>query len=205
MNPQREFINETFHVLAQPITALRATIELGLSKATDVQSSKEVLADCLGVIERLMQDLAVFREIASLDEMPSLTSCDGHMLLGDCMEEMAPVAEDRGIALRLTAEPVAMQCNQLMFQRALFLLLDDVIASTPRGGEITLSLHIGKDGVLLEGRPGTLKGPRKKLFLKLMQFAGGSSIGFVTDCVSVTFLESRCHFPSQEFLHRTTL
>jgi DNA-binding winged helix-turn-helix (wHTH) protein len=32
MNPQREFMSETFHLLAQPITALRATVELGLSK-----------------------------------------------------------------------------------------------------------------------------------------------------------------------------
>ena len=32
MNGQREFMSETFHTLAQPITALRATVELGLRK-----------------------------------------------------------------------------------------------------------------------------------------------------------------------------
>ena len=32
MNPQREFMSETFHVLAQPITVLRARVEMGLNE-----------------------------------------------------------------------------------------------------------------------------------------------------------------------------
>ena len=32
MNPQSEFLSETFHALSQPIAALRVTVELGLRK-----------------------------------------------------------------------------------------------------------------------------------------------------------------------------
>jgi len=190
MNPQREFINDTFHLLAQPITALRATVELGLSESTDGPTSKQTLADCLELIDRLMQDLAVFREIASLDESPSLQPCNGRALLETCVEEMAPVALSRGIALRLNAEAVFIECNQPMFERALFIALDEMIASTPPGGEISISLSSGKSGALLELWPGAPRGQRRMLCLKLMQFAGGCGISSIAGCTSATFRES---------------
>jgi hypothetical protein len=190
MNRQREFINQTFHVLAQPITALRATLELGLSDSAGAQFSPQVLEDCLSLIDRLMQDLAVFREIASLDETPPLRSCCGQALLQNCVEEMAPISEACGVALRLSAEPVAIQCNQSMFERALFVVLDEMIACTLSGGEISLSLSRSAAGVQLELRPGTLRGQRQTLCLKMMQFAGGSNIRSVAGCTSVTFQES---------------
>ena len=77
MNPQREFMSETFHTLAQPIMALRATVELGLLKNASEQDSHLILEDCLRPIDRLMQDMAVLREITSLDEEPPLNLCDG--------------------------------------------------------------------------------------------------------------------------------
>ena len=72
MNPQREFISETFHALAQPLTSLRVTVELGLDKDGRPTCRAAILEDCLRLIDRLMQDLAVFREIASLGEAPPL-------------------------------------------------------------------------------------------------------------------------------------
>jgi len=197
MNQQREFIDQTFHVLAQPITALRATVELGLSESAGAPSSQEVLVDCLTLIDRLMQDLAVFREIASLDEAPPLRSCCGQTLLRNCVDEMVPISEACGVALRLSAEPVAIQCNQSMLERALFVALDEMIASAQSGGEVSLSLQRGTRGVQLELRPGTLRGQRQTLWLKLMQFAGGSGIRSVAGFTSVTFRESaQPHFPS---------
>ena len=66
------------------------------------------------------------REITSLDELPPLQFCDGQRLLEGCVQEIAPVAEDRGITLRLDAEPALMQCNAAMLQRASFVLLDEI-------------------------------------------------------------------------------
>ncbi len=190
MNQQREFMSETFHLLAQPLTALRVTVELGLRKEGNGTVSQQTLEDCLRLIDRLMQDLAVFREISSLDEPPALHSSDGRALLERCVEEMAPVAQDSGIALLLSAEPADIECREPMLQRAVFVLLDEVIACTPRGGRIAISLRKCGDGFLLEFCPGMPPGQRQKLCRKLMQFAGGSSIRFVSGSTSVAFRES---------------
>jgi len=188
MNQQREFINETFHVLAQPITALRATVELGLLKTPSEQTAQRVLEDCLRLIDRLMQELAVMREMVSLDEELPLETCDGRAPLQCSVEEMALVAQDRAIAIHVTAEPAAMQCNEAMFRRAMFVLLDDMIASTAQGGEISISLRKGDDGFVLEARPGTPHGRRQELCQKLMQCAGGRTVCSASG-TSVTFRE----------------
>ncbi len=188
MNPHREFMCETFHALSQPITALRANIELGLRKQ-DEQAANRVLEDCLPLIDRLMQDLAVLREIACLDEEPPLDSCDGQALLKSSVEEMAPVAQAGGIAIHLNAETGSILCHAPMFQRAIFLLLDAIIAGAGRNRTISISLRRNADEFLLEIRPGAPQGPRQKLCRKLMQFAGGCVIDSATGNISVTFRE----------------
>jgi signal transduction histidine kinase len=187
MNQRREFMSETFHLLAQPITALRFAVELGLSKAKAGADSEPILENCLQLIDRLMQDLAVFREISSLDEPPALQFSDGRELLAQSVEEMAPVAQDKGVALQLDAEPAGIQCHESMLQRALFVLLDELIASTPGGGQISISLRRSGDGFLLKSSPGMPPGQRQKLCGRLLQFAGGSGIRFASGSTSITF------------------
>jgi signal transduction histidine kinase len=189
MNPHCEIMSEAFHALAQPITALRANVELGLGNQ-DAQAITRVLENCLPLIDRLMQDLAVSREIASLDEEPLLECCDGQALLQSSVEEMSPVAQAGGIALRLDMQPASVLCHAPMFQRAIFLLLDEIIAAPGRERTISISLHPGKEGFLLEIRPGTPPGLRQKLCQRLMQFAGGCVTNFAAGGVSVTFRES---------------
>jgi signal transduction histidine kinase len=191
MNPQREFMSETFHVLAQPITALRARVELGLRREANNAGARQICQDCLGLIDRLMEDLAIFREIASLDEEPPMASCNGRALLESCVEEWAPVAEDCGVALFLHAEEGEMQCCGPMLQRAILVLLDAMIASSPRGGAISIALSRHEDGLRLELSPGAPPGHRQELCRKLMQFAGGSGIQFDSDRISITFRGSK--------------
>lgn len=187
MNPQREFMCEAFHALSQPITALRGRVEMGLNKEPDNAGARLILQECLELIDRLMEELAVFREIASLDEEPPLESCDGRALVESCVEELAPVAEDCGIAFHLSIEKGEMQCSQPMLQRAIFLLLDTMIGGAAHGDDISISLTRQEEGLRLELRPGTPPGRRQELCRKLMQVAGGSSIQFDSTRTSVTF------------------
>jgi hypothetical protein len=142
------------------------------------------------MVDRLMQDLAVFREVSSLDEPPALYSCDGRALLERCVEEMALIAQDSGIALEFSAEPADIECHEPMLQRAVFVLLDEMIACAPSGCRVAISLRRCEEGCRFEVCPGMPPGQRQKLCRKLMQFAGGSAIRFVSGCTSITFRES---------------
>lgn len=199
MNPQSEFMSEAFHTLAQPIAALRATVELGLCDHAG-DPAHQVLENCLRLTDRLMQEMAVLREIASLGEAPSLSLCDGQALLQTSVEEMAPVADASGVALHLDAPPALIFCHPPTLQRALFFLLDEMIAHSGSNRTISISLRHGKDGFVLGMSPGSLQGRRGALCRKLMQFAGGSAIDSATGDLSVLF-----HVGSYRKVPATTL
>ena len=180
MNPQFEFMNDALHVLAQPVTALRTALELGLSDHSDQPASRKTFEDCLALVDRLTQELAIFREIASLEPEPPLEGCDGEAVLNSCVEEMAPVAEAWGVALHLNTEKITIECNVGLLQRALFLLLDELIACT-RGGSVSIELKAHADEAWLELRPGITPGRRQQLYRKLLEVSGGGSISFGAD------------------------
>jgi hypothetical protein len=190
MNQQQEFMNETFHTIVQPITALRMGVELGLCKEMTAAETRRTLTDCLCLIDRLMHDLRVFREIACLDEQPPLHPCDGQKLLEISAGDMASVAHDCGVTIQLNTNAALIECNEPMFQRAIFVLLDEMIAQATCGSEISVDLRPCGDEFHLDLRPGLPPGPRRKLCRKLMQFAGAGTINFTSECTSFTFLKS---------------
>ncbi len=183
MNCRRQWISDAFHVLAQPITALRVAAEFGLRE----RSERKALKECVQLLDRLTRDLAIFREIAGLDEEAPLQPCEGHNLLQTCVDEMAPIAQARTAALQFTAQPVLMQCNPALFERAVFILLDELLAASRGGAKISLSLEYCEEGALLAVRPGMRPGQRRELFCHLMQFAGGSSLRAEAACTYVMF------------------
>jgi len=187
MNTQSEFMNDVLHVLAQPVTALRTALELGLNDHADQPASRKTFEDCLGLLDRLIQELAVLREIAGLEPEPPLELCDGRALLNSCVAEMAPVAEACEVALHVEAEKTEIECNRPMLQRAVFLLLDELIAGSPGEG-ISIRLTRQQAGAQLELQPGSAPGRRQKLFRKLIESAGGRDL----DCDST---RTRCFFP----------
>jgi signal transduction histidine kinase len=191
MNPQQEFMDETFHMLAQPITVLRATLELGLGQELSGAEAHRMLADCLLVVDGLMQEMSIFREYAGLDEQPMLQTCDGQALLVQAVDEMTPVAHASGVALHFRAQAALIECNQPMLQRAIFVLLDQMIARAPdEGKKVSIALSPCDDGFQLELRPGVPPGQRQKLCRKLIQFAGGKAVRFASGCTSITFPKS---------------
>jgi len=204
MNHQSEFMSEAFHALAQPIAALRATVELGLCDHAG-DPAHQLLENCLRLTDRLMQEMAVLREVASLGEAPPLLSCDGQALLQTSVEEMVPVAEASGVALRLDAQPASILCHAPTFQRAIFFLLDEMIAHSGSNHAISISLRHGQDGFTLEMRPASPQGRRGALCRKLMQFAGGCAIDSTTGDLSVLFQSSYRKAPATTLVDKPLL
>jgi signal transduction histidine kinase len=201
MNLQREFISESFHALSQPLAALRITVELALEKAPHEQAARRTLEDCLPLIDRLMQNLAVIREVANLDKEPPIEACDGHALLQSSSEEMALIARASGILLHFNADPAVIACHPPTLQRALFILLDEVIASAARNCTISVSLHRRENEFLLEVRPGPPEGLRQKLCCNLIQLAGGRDVVSTTGVFSANFQECSARHTGQATSH----
>lgn len=194
MNSTPTFLDETFHALAQPLMALRATVELGLAKDPSELDAPQVLGECLRSIDDLTQKMAMLREIASVDDPATLKACNGEALLRSCVDEMYPVAHDRGVSIHVDAEVGSMDCDEMMLRRAMFVLLDAMLAALPNGGEIRLRFEEQDDCVCLIARPQTLAGLRQRLCWKLMRAAGGSVMTGPDSAVLFRKVTAR-HFP----------
>lgn len=162
--------------------------------------SHQVLGECLQLTDELIQTMAVIREMVSVDETAALVACDGDVLLHSCVEEMVPVARERGVLIRLDAKTGAIECNEAMFRRATFVLLDGMLAVLPRGGEVCLRLEEQDDCVSMKVRPGMCDGLRQKLCWKLMHAAGGSVTNCAEGGVVVLFRKASARQPLQDSL-----
>lgn len=187
MNQPRTFLDEAFHALAQPIMALRATVELGLEEKPCNLDSGQVLGDCLRLIDKLTRDIALVREIASFEKLPTLEACDGAPLLRSCAEEMAPVAREHGVSIHVDADATTMECDPGTFRRAMFVLLDSLLAAVPGEAEIRLTLRENEGGLRLTVFPAVFEALRQKLCWKLMQSAGGTVTGSAEPGATILF------------------
>lgn len=185
MTAQQELMHETFHALAQPISALRAKVELGL-RAGARQLPMESLAECLPLVLRLSDELGMLREIAALDDKPATAHYDATALLLECVEEMAMVARDAGTTLAVEAEPGWIACHEATLRSAIFLLLDSTLAAEP-GSKIEIGLHPDGFGYAISVSPAKLDGLRGKLFCKLMEHAGAEAVELGTESARATF------------------
>jgi hypothetical protein len=97
--------------------------------------------------------------------------------------------------IHLNLEPALMACHAPTLQRAIFVLLDEVIAVASRNSSISISLHPCENEFLLEIRPGPPPGLRQKLCCHLMQLAGGRVIAASAGILATMFQKS-CPAPA---------
>jgi hypothetical protein len=192
VNDRGELLSDAFHLLAQPIVALRARVELGLLRPLNEIESRRTLESCLVLLGRLMGELALVRELATLEaEEAPLEACDGLRLVKEIVEELAPVAEEAGITLRLDAEPAWILASEAALRRALFVLLDATLGTSHRGGQVTLALRGETRGepsrYRMDLRPGVPPGGRRELCRKLVELAGGNELAFDDDRSAAAF------------------
>jgi signal transduction histidine kinase len=176
MSAQGELLSDILHLLAQPIVAMRATVEFALRKPLDENESKRTLQSCLQLLDRLMDEVALSREIVSLEEEPLRKDCDASPVLREIAEEMEPVAGAGGVTMELKLDSGTLWCSEDALRRALFLMLDTTLAGIPVGGRLQLQLRRDGEGYQLEMRPGAAPGGRRELCRGLLQAAGGSAV-----------------------------
>jgi len=172
MSVDTSYLNEGFHALAQPMMAMRATLELALDG--DGTDARQALAETLLLLEQLTRDLSVLREMTGLDEVVDRSNCAAGPVLWECVEEMQPVAQAEGVKLHARVEFVTMLCNEFVLRRALFVLLDTLIAEAAPGSEVNVQLASEDGTARLESRPAPLDRMRAQLCCRLLEHAGAS-------------------------------
>jgi heavy metal sensor kinase len=133
----RRFTADASHELRTPLTAIRTEAEVALSKPMDVSDYHQLLGSILEECERLTrlteQLLTLAREDRGLGAGVD-KSVDVHALLEDVVRTMTPLAEAKGLKLRLEGRARGhVRGDDSRLRRVFVNLLDNAIKYTPRG------------------------------------------------------------------------
>jgi signal transduction histidine kinase len=139
------------HDLRTPLTWVRARLERGRERATTLTELGDAVEEAIAGIDQTLDVVVALLRISEIEHGRRYASF-GQMDVGNIVQEVAelyaPIAEDRGLHLKLDANPVSVVAGDrdLLFE-AVANLVDNAVKFTPFGGEVHLR------AVVSDGRP----------------------------------------------------
>lgn len=140
---QRRFIGDIAHELRTPLTVQRAAIQIGLDP--DDPASTEAAVERLLAENRRMEAL--------IDGLLALAVAENHgqvfvdvdlaELVHDAVGMVRRTAADRGVEVRLQAEPVAMSGDPALLSRLISNLLDNAVEYNVEDGWVEVTVRHG--------------------------------------------------------------
>jgi heavy metal sensor kinase len=137
----RRFTADASHELRTPLTVLRTQVEVALGKLLSPAEHCELLESILEELGRMSrltdQLLTLSRRDAGVEQFAPVP-LDLHVLVAEVVDSLRPLAEAKGVALRLDAAGPAVVAGDPGRLRQVFInLLDNALRYTPVGGTVT--------------------------------------------------------------------
>ena len=150
---QRRFVDYAAHEMQTPLSVLQANLEVTLHKARTADEYRESLINNLEQVERLVtftRELLMLTRLGSDNPPVRLVPLDMEPLLKELMDELAVLADDRGIKLSSEIQPVSRVLGDAQWLKHVMInLLDNVLRYTGSGGTVLLRLHQVGDEVIV--------------------------------------------------------
>ncbi len=140
---------EASHELRTPVSLVRTTAEIALSRPRPVEEYRQALKDVLGHAEHmsaLVGDLLLLARVDAGVEAADIVAVDLAEVARDVGEEFGLVAARRGLGFGVSASStVDVLGDPGSFRRLLVILLENAVAYTPAGGNIELRVVRSED------------------------------------------------------------
>jgi signal transduction histidine kinase len=149
----KEITENIAHDLRSPITRMRGMAELALSGRRSSDEWGEVTGTIIEECDRLLAMINTMLDISEAET--GLATIDAEEadladLVADVCELFEPVADDRGVVLKVDVHPpLPVLCDPRKIQRVIANLLDNAIKYTPGGGQVRVVLQAEGQKVML--------------------------------------------------------
>ena len=177
----RQVTDNIAHDLRTPLARLRARLEVTLLERPDVNRYGEALRETIAEADQLLGTFNALLSIAEAEagaRRDSMAVVDLAAIARSVAELYEPVADEKGLALTVAAEPgVPVQGDRHLLSQAVANLLDNALKYTPKG---TVSLSVQRSGnrVRLEVAdtgPGIPADRRDTVFDRFVRLEGSRS------------------------------
>lgn len=132
--PPMGALAQLLHALNQPLTGLQCALEVALARQRTVEQYVERLREGLELTERMRALVEAIRELANVEEdkhtYGDSETIDLKIILRETVDELAPVAEIRGVALALECaafSSLAVRAEPRSTRRTVFRLLESAL------------------------------------------------------------------------------
>jgi signal transduction histidine kinase len=136
--------NEIAHDLRTPLTRVRVGLERGRANAKTLEELQSVTDRAIGGVDQALIIITALLRITEIENSRGRASF-GNASLADLVGEVGdlyePIAEDKHVTLRVTAEQDAkVSCDRSLLLEAVANLVDNAVKFAPEGGSVTLAL-----------------------------------------------------------------
>lgn len=146
---QRQFTADASHELRTPLTAIKGQVDVTLSRTRDPEEYRAVLSRVNEEIDRLIRLVGTLLTLTRADagEIPlDRESIDIADVIDGAVEQVRPLADERGVALHAVSGPVLrIEADQSLLVQLLLNLLDNAIDHTDAGGHVIVRWGAGGD------------------------------------------------------------
>jgi len=143
----RSPLERLLHGLNQPLTGLQCSMEVALASPRSVEYYVERLRDGLALTERMRALVEAMREVVDVeaisDKEPEAIEWKG--LLREVVDDLAPVAEVKGVRITLnssTVSSLSLRGVRQKFSALLFRMLESALSLADRGSGLRVETGI---------------------------------------------------------------
>ena len=140
---QKQFAADAAHELRTPVSVILTQTQTALQRERDAANYKQTVEACQRAAQRMRRLIESLLALARFDagqEVLKRLRFDLAQVANDCVEQIQPLAEERGVKLRIEAAPLKITGDSERLAQVITNLLTNAIQYNRPQGEVCLKL-----------------------------------------------------------------